>query len=131
MFLHLNPQSGLPLYQQMVRQLRLRILGGELAPGTQLPSARELSAELGLNPLTVAKAYEALEGEGLVEVRRGLGTFVRARPDGWSAEEKRRQIAPLVEELVTQAAELGIKPTAVVRAVKEEWRRRSRREAKR
>ena len=75
MFLHLNPQSGLPVYRQMIQQLKERIASGQLAPDTQLPSVRDLSAELHINPLTVAKAYQFLERDGFVEFRRGHGTF--------------------------------------------------------
>ena len=65
MFL-LNPQSKLPLYEQLVEQLRKQIVLGNAAPGSPLPSVRQLSVELGVNPNTIQKAYREMEQEGLI-----------------------------------------------------------------
>ena len=108
MFLHLNPQSGLPLYLQMVRQLKERIASGQLAPDTQLPSVRDLSAELHLNPLTVAKAYQFLERDGLVEFRRGHGTFVVPGRKLPSLTQQRKLIQPAIDQVVSEALHLGL-----------------------
>jgi len=72
----LHPGNGIPLAVQIQHGLRLAIVAGELQPDEQLPSARDLSAELGVNFHTVRKAFAGLEVEGLLEMRRGLGTFV-------------------------------------------------------
>ncbi|MDR1191735.1 MAG: GntR family transcriptional regulator [Verrucomicrobiales bacterium] len=108
MFLHLNPQSGEPVYRQMVRQLKQRIATGQLADGQQLPSVRDLSAELHVNPLTVAKAYQFLERDGLVEFRRGQGTFVAADRDRFSKAQQQKLIAPAVAQVVSEALHLGL-----------------------
>ena len=97
MFVHLNPNSGMPIYRQLFQQLRQRIVSGQLASGEQMPSVRDLSAELKINLLTVAKVYQLLESEGLAEIWRGLGMFVL---DGYvtcSLTEKRKLIADVVE----------------------------------
>ena len=75
MFL-LNPQSKLPLYEQLVEQLRKQIVLGNAAPGSPLPSVRQLSVELGVNPNTIQKAYREMEQEGLIVSLPGRGSFV-------------------------------------------------------
>ncbi len=106
--MHLNPNSGMPIYRQLFQQLRQRIGSGQLAVGDQMPSVRELSAELKINLLTVAKVYQLLENEGLVETRRGLGTFVKAGNETKSAGEKRKLIADAVTQVVAEAQHLGL-----------------------
>jgi GntR family transcriptional regulator len=108
MFLHLNPNSGLPIYRQLFQQLRQRIVSGQLAPDQQMPSVRDLSAELKINFLTVAKVYQLLEGDGLVETRRGLGTFVLNGHATRFESEKNRLISDAVEHVVAEARHLGL-----------------------
>ena len=108
MFLKLHPQSGLPLYRQMFRQLQERIASGQLPAHGQLPSVRELSAELHVNPLTVGKVYQMLEREGLVEFRRGQGTFVTGGRKALSAADQEKLIGPALDQLVGEAVQLGI-----------------------
>jgi GntR family transcriptional regulator len=104
----LNSNSGIPLYLQLQQQLQQRILSGQLGDGAQLPSVREFSAELHLNPLTVAKVYQILEKEGFVETKRGIGTFVSHQSPGLKLDARRRQIAPSLEQLVVEALHLGL-----------------------
>ena len=108
MFFSLNPTSGVPLYRQLFQQLRERIVSGQIAAGTQLPSVRDLSAELHINPLTVAKVYQFLERDGLVETRRGLGTFVAAITQELTKTEQREQLEPALRQVVTEAMHLGL-----------------------
>jgi GntR family transcriptional regulator len=119
MLLRLEPSGREPLYQQLARQLRQRISGGQWQAGEQLPSARELSAELGINFLTVTKVYGMLEQEGLVEMRRGLGTFVARRSDASQIAERRRLLDQLIDELLSGAGQLGLNGREVLRRVKE------------
>ncbi|HEV7900065.1 MAG TPA: GntR family transcriptional regulator [Planosporangium sp.] len=77
---HLENQSGVPVYLQLVHQVRSALLLGYLRPGDQLPLIREVVASLAINPNTVSKAYRQLEQEGLVVARPGLGTFVTDQP---------------------------------------------------
>lgn len=104
----LNPNSGVPLYVQLQQQVQQRILTGQLVDGAQMPSVRELSAQLGLNPLTVSKVYQLLEREGFVETRRGLGTYVSHQTPALRLEARRRQVEPAVEQVVTEALHLGL-----------------------
>jgi GntR family transcriptional regulator len=104
----LNPNSGIPLYLQLQQQFRQRILTGQILHAAQLPSVRELSADLGINPLTVAKVYQILEREGFVETKRGLGTYVSHQSPALKIEARRRQIGPALDQLVAEAMHLGL-----------------------
>ena len=118
MFAHFNPNSGMPIYRQLGTQLRQRIASGELAAGAQLPSVRELSAELKINPLTVAKVFQLLEADGLVESRRGLGTFVVGSHSTRSQKARRELIAPAVDQVVAEARHLKLDEEEVIKLVR-------------
>lgn len=105
---HVRPASGLPIYRQLMEQIERQSAAGLLGPGDALPSVRELSRDLGINPATVVKAYAELERTGLVETRHGLGTFVAAASGGLQRAEKRRRLAEPAEELMIQAIQLGL-----------------------
>ncbi len=72
--------SGVPIYRQLVEQVRRDVMMGRLSPGDQLPTLREVVDAVAINPNTVAKAYAELEHEGLVVRRQGMGTFVASAP---------------------------------------------------
>jgi GntR family transcriptional regulator len=76
LILHLNPASGIPLYMQLIQQVKHAIETGSLQAGEQLPTIRKLAEDLVMNPNTVVRAYRELEHEGVIEVRHGLGAFV-------------------------------------------------------
>src|SRR3954452_12338183 len=78
MLLKPNPSSGVPIYLQLMEQVKHSIETGALRPGEQLPGIRPLAEELVINPNTVAKAYRELEHEGVIELRHGAGAFVSA-----------------------------------------------------
>ncbi len=118
----LNPNSGVPLYVQLQHQLQQRILSGQLADGQQLPSVREFSTEVGINPLTVAKVYQLLEREGFVETRRGMGTFVSHQPPALKIEARRRQIEPALERVVAEAVHLGLGEKEIQSLLAEKFR---------
>jgi len=117
----LNPNSGVPLYLQLQQQFQQRILAGQLHDGAQLPSVRELSAELHVNPLTVVKVYQNLEKEGFVETRRGVGTYVSHQSPALKMDARRRQIGPAVEQLVVEALHLGLDEKEIHSLVSEKF----------
>ena len=78
MLLRPNPSSGVPIYLQLMEQVKHAIETGALRPGDQLPGIRPLAEELVINPNTVAKVYRELEHEGVIELRHGAGAFVSA-----------------------------------------------------
>ena len=108
----LQPSSGIPLYRQLIEQVRRLIAGGQLAPGSELPSVREIAVTYAVNPMTVSKAYALLETEGLLERRRGKPMIVAARPRGpESLAQRRAQLEPQVRQLVLAARQLELTPT--------------------
>jgi GntR family transcriptional regulator len=84
---HLDGRSGVPAYLQLVQQVRQAIRLGMLRPGDQLPTVKEVVASLTINPNTVLHAYRHLDVEGLVEGRRGVGTFVAMNPEPLAPDE--------------------------------------------
>jgi GntR family transcriptional regulator len=83
----LNERSGVPTYLQLVHQVRQAVRLGLLQPGDQLPTVKEVVGKLAINPNTVLKAYRELDREGLVEARRGQGTFVSHRLTAYEPAE--------------------------------------------
>src|SRR5213593_4874445 len=97
-----------PLYAQLDRSIRFAIATGKLRVGDQLPTVRQLAVDLRINANTVAKVYAELERAGLVETRRGVGTFVRARQFQAAFEKDReRELRELEDHFLANAADLG------------------------
>jgi len=102
--LEIDHHSGLPIYRQVIEQIRQQIMAGQLGEGAQLMSVRELAAQLRVNPMTISKAYALLEIEGLVDRRRGIGLFVaKLRKD-----QKTQTKAKLLEDILRKAAVTAI-----------------------
>ncbi|MAN52479.1 MULTISPECIES: GntR family transcriptional regulator [Marinimicrobium] len=107
-----------PIYRQLYERVVRLILQGEIAEGDALPSVRQLSADYQINHLTVAKAYQALVDEGLVEKRRGLGMFVLAGArEHLLARERKLFLEQELPEVVARARRLGIEGEALRRAL--------------
>ena len=96
---------------------------GALPVGSAVPSVRELARELRINPATVSKAYQLLTADGALEVRRGEGTFVAARPEGAAAEERGRLLAEGAERFVEAARSMGVSKSEARAAVSAAWNR--------
>lgn len=123
MMIQIDPNSGVPTYRQLIDQIRFQAVTGMLAAGSELPSTRALSQELGLNPMTVSKAYGLLEAEGVIERRPGLPLVVRARPPEDLERERDAQLRAMLEPAARAARQLGLSPPraiGVFRAVLEE-----------
>ena len=123
MLLRVDPAAPEPLFGQIVRRVKEAVAAGELSPGDRLPSVRELARELAINPNTVARAYEALERDGVIVRRQGAGCFVTDRPSPLSAAERRRRLRELARRAVTEAFHLGFDADAVEAAVRSELER--------
>lgn len=115
----LNHRSRVPIYAQLVAAVRQAVARGELKPGDQLPTVRQLAVDLRINPNTVAKAYQEMERAGMIITRQGRGTFVAPQAPPVAAEENRDRIAQLVRECVGEAAALGCAPQEFARLVTE------------
>jgi GntR family transcriptional regulator len=103
-----NPSSGVPIYLQLMEQVKHAIETGALRPGEQLPGIRPLAEELVINPNTVAKAYRELEHEGVIELRHGAGAFVAAGPRARKATDNLRAGQALVASTVEQLRARGL-----------------------
>ncbi|MCE9634933.1 MAG: GntR family transcriptional regulator [Planctomycetes bacterium] len=110
-----DPSSAEPLFAQIVSGVKHAVATGRLAPGDRLPSVRELARELVINPNTIAKAYEALEAEGITLSRHGAGTFIAERRAVLSGDEQRRRIREALTALLTDAVHLGLRESDVRR----------------
>jgi GntR family transcriptional regulator len=118
---HVNPSLGLPLYRQLMDQVRQQIAAGRLSPGDFLPSTRGLAQQLQINTMTVSKAYSLLERDGVVELARGQGMRVRAPQDGGDGRlglrQRQEELLPHVRQLWAQAHQLALTPDQVKRLV--------------
>jgi GntR family transcriptional regulator len=124
---HLDSRSGVPTYLQLVQQVRQAIRLGILRPGDQLPTVKEVVTGLTINPNTVLHAYRQLDLEGLIEGRRGVGTFVSASPvapppgdlkglrSGIERWVSRARAAGLDEEGIAALMAEAVRPSAVSR----------------
>lgn len=115
----IDHHNGVPVYRQVMDQVKFQIATGVLAPGTEVASTRALSTELGLNPMTISKAYGLLEREGVLERRRGQNLVIRART---GSDSQAARIEPLRQHLVaaaTMARQLGLSTKDAVQIFRE------------
>jgi DNA-binding transcriptional regulator YhcF (GntR family) len=115
--LRVDARDPTPPYEQLHRQLATAIAFGALAPGTRLPSVRQLAADLGVAAGTVMRAYSELESGGLVTTRRGGGTTVAKAPRALSPDDRQRSLASYAATFVAQVRLLGVTDEAVGEAV--------------
>jgi GntR family transcriptional regulator len=118
----LHPSSGIPIYRQLVDQIRRLIAGGQLPPGAELPSVRELAVTHAVNPMTISKAYALLEAEGLLQRNRGRPMTVAAgRKAQASLAQRLKQLEPQAGQLVTAARQLEITDRDLAALIKRVW----------
>jgi GntR family transcriptional regulator len=118
LILHLNPASGIPLYMQLIQQVKHAIETGSLQAGEQLPTIRKLAEDLVMNPNTVVRAYRELEHEGVIEVRHGLGAFVVESMA--SRAEVLRKAQTIVQSAVGRLIALKIREDEIRRLIENE-----------
>jgi GntR family transcriptional regulator len=103
----LDLHSGVPVYRQIIDQVRGGIASGNLAAGDQLPTVRQLAVDLAINPNTVVRAYRELELGGLIETHQGTGTFIGAQKMKKADAERERQLTQIVADCVSRAGAAG------------------------
>ncbi len=108
LLLRVDPASPEPLFAQLVAAVKRAVATGRLRAGDRLPSVRELAAELTINPNTIAKAYQALEAEGVTVSRHGSGTFVADRRVTVRRSEQKRRVREGLDALLSDALHLGL-----------------------
>ncbi|AZS15977.1 GntR family transcriptional regulator [Paenibacillus lutimineralis] len=104
----LSHSSGEPIYSQIVRQIRSGILQGELAPGSALPSIRQLAKDLQISVITTKRAYDELEQEGLIDSVVGKGSFVSGGNQEFIREQQMRQLEKQIRELLDGANQISV-----------------------
>lgn len=119
MWFHVDTRAGVPIYLQIVGQVRQAVAMGILSPGDQLPTVRELAVQLTVNPNTVAKAYQELEREGVIETARGRGTFVAQKQPKRQDPERLEHLRRALDRIFIEAHYIGIN-SAGLRALFEE-----------
>ncbi|HLW02216.1 MAG TPA: GntR family transcriptional regulator [Ktedonobacterales bacterium] len=107
-WLDVNPRSGVPLYVQLVEQIKHALEIGALQPGEQLPTVRQLASELTIAPNTIVKAYDELARLGLIESKAGVGTIVVMNLNGTLRQQQRAAFFERVQALIRDAAHLEI-----------------------
>jgi GntR family transcriptional regulator len=108
MQIHLDPGNGMPIYLQIVQQVKYLVAAGRLSPGEELPPIRALAERLVINPNTVARAYRELERAGVVSKRSTTGTFVAPGGGGPNHQECLQALATRVDGLLAEAAQMGV-----------------------
>jgi GntR family transcriptional regulator len=114
MHLHLSPNDGVPIYLQIVQQVRYLVAAGRLVPGEELPPIRVLADQLRINPNTVARAYRELETAGVVTKRRTAGTYVSDAGSPLARRERLRILTERADALLAEAHQLGFDLETVV-----------------
>ena len=115
-------RAGVSVHEQVVFAVKKACVAGQLQPGDSFPSVRTLSQELRINPNTAHKVVATLVGEGLLEVRPGIGTVVARAPAATRAQ-RRTLLREEVERLVVEARKLSVDMDEVLDAVRDHWRR--------
>lgn len=118
-----NPSSGVPIYLQLMEQVKHGIETGALRPGEQLPGIRPLAEELVINPNTVAKAYRELEHEGVIELRQGAGAFVSAKARAQKQTDKLRAGKDAVADAIARLRRSGLSDEEIRRLFEAELAR--------
>lgn len=119
MQIHLSPRDGLPIYRQIVNQVKYLVAAGRLAPGEELPPIRTLAGQLLINPNTVARAYLELEQAGLVHKRHGSGTYVSDNGSPLKRAERLKLLNQRADALLAEARHLDVDLNELVALIRQ------------
>jgi GntR family transcriptional regulator len=104
----IDPDSAMPIYQQVVSAIKHQVAAGQLAPGQQLPTVRQLATDLRVNPNTIARAYDLLDTDRVITTQQGRGTYVREQPDQEQLLRSRQeQLLGMMDSIVGKALSMG------------------------
>ncbi len=120
MFLHVDVQNGLAVYDQIVRQVKFAVADGALRSGELVPSVRELARELAINPNTVARAYRQLQDDGVLEPVRGMGLAVAAAARRRCQAQRTQLVSARLQQVLSEAVASGLAPDEIQRLVRAE-----------
>ena len=122
MLIHLSQSDGVPIYLQIVNQIKYLVGSGRLEPGEELPAIRALAEQLLVNPNTVARAYRELEQAGVVEMRGTAGTFVSASKSPLARREKLRVLGERIDALLAEARQMDVSIDELTELVRQRHR---------
>lgn len=115
----IHPSSGVPIYRQLMDQVRMLIAAGRIPADEMLPSVRQIAEDLQINPMTVSKAYSLLQRDGVLERVRGQGMRVASASNALPTVRKRQQtLKPLLKQVATEAYQLNLTQDQVLAALK-------------
>ena len=115
----INVTDGVPIYRQIVNQVKYLVASGLLRPGEELPPIRTLALQLKVTPNTIVKAYGELEISGVIHKRQGSGSFVSEGRQPLALKERRRLIEQRIDALLAEAHQLNISPDEILRLLRE------------
>jgi len=115
----IDSKSGVPFYRQIIEQVKFAMARGDLGPGDQLPTVRQLSVDLSINPNTVIRAYKEMEIEGLLETHQGSGTFVTSQRPEIDHIERQRMLDQILTEMLARASSYGLSLDEVLGGLKQ------------
>jgi GntR family transcriptional regulator len=117
----LDFRSGIPIYTQVVEHIRQEVLNGDLKPGDQLPTVRQMAQDLRVNFNTIARAYRLLDEAGIISTQQGRGTYILSLPPPEVADEMRRKtLHAMVHQHLVDASRLGADPEEVMQYLQEQ-----------
>ena len=119
MDIHISPSDGVPIYLQIVNQVKYLVAAGRLAVGEELPAIRVLAERLTVNPNTIARAYRELEIGGVVEKRRTTGTYVSAAGSPLARRERVKILTERIDALLAEARQLGVPTDEVIELLRQ------------
>ena len=119
MQIHISPNDGVPIYLQIVNQVKYQVASGRLAPGVEMPPIRVLAEQLLVNPNTVARAYRELELAGVVTKRRTAGTYVSGAGSPLARRERVRILTERVDALLAEARQMNIGTEEIVELLRQ------------
>ena len=122
MLLQIDHHSGVPIYRQVIRQIRRQIMTDGLKEGDQLETVRDLAARLKVNPMTISKAYSFLEAEALVERKRGIGLFVSKVKKGQLDQIKAKLLDNVFNKAAITAIQLGLSEDQAIEFFKKQYK---------
>ncbi len=122
MLLELDHHSGVPIYRQVIRQIRQQIMTDGLKHPDQLETVRDLAARLKVNPMTISKAYSFLEAEGLVERKRGIGLFVAKVRKSQRDQIRAKLLNSIVSKAAITAIQLGVSEGEAIESLRRHYK---------
>jgi GntR family transcriptional regulator len=119
--IHISTADGVPIYAQIVNQVKYLVASGRLKPGDEMPPIRVLADRLLVNPNTVARAYRELEGAGLVEKRRTAGTFVSNQGSPLARRERIRILTERIDSLLAESRQMDVSQDELTKLIQQRY----------